>query len=168
RQGMSVTSVDGLYVENCEFSNTKGALPEAGVDIEPGAENYVLNKIYFKNCVARGNNGRGFQVILIKSGPNSRSVDITFDSCKAIGNDIGFSNRYFAEGSRGMVKMVNCTAESSRGPGFWEGSCAASGAAKEYRNCTAINNGVDLSRATVKKASGFGVSNLEKRHKKVL
>lgn len=168
RQGMSVTSVNGLYVENCEFSNTRGTLPEAGVDIEPSMPNYVLNKIYFKGCVAKGNNGRGFQVVLIKSGVNSNKVDITFEDCKAIGNDIGFSNRYFAEGSKGIVRMINCTAENSKGPGFWEGSCAASGAAKEYNNCTAINNGVDLRAATVKNASGFGISNFPKRQKKVL
>lgn len=168
RQGMSVISVDGLYVENCEFKNTNGTLPEAGVDIEPGMADYVLNKIHFKSCIASGNSGRGFQVVLIKSGSSSNSVDITFEDCKAIGNDIGFSNRYFAEGSRGVVRMINCIAEDSRGPGFWEGSCAASGAATEYTNCTAINNGADLSRATVKSASGFGISNFPKRKKKVL
>jgi len=168
RQGMSVTSVNGLYVEGCEFSNTSGTLPEAGVDIEPGAPNYVLEKIHFKSCLAKGNNGRGFQVILIKSGAKSNSVDITFEECNAIGNDIGFSNRYFVEGSKGQVRMINCIAENSKGPGFWEGSCAASGARKEYYNCTAINNGVDTRFATVKNTSGFGISNFPKRQKKIL
>jgi len=168
RQGMSVVSVDGLYVEDCRFLNTRGTLPEAGVDIEPGQPNYVLNKIHFKNCLAEGNNGRGFQVVLIKSGPKSNSIDIVFEDCKSIGNDIGFSNRYFAEGSKSVVRMINCIAENSRGPGFWEGSCAASGASKEYRNCSAINNGANLSLATVKKTSGFGISNFPKRQKKIL
>lgn len=168
RQGMSVISVDGLYVENCEFLDTQGALPEAGVDIEPGQPNYILNKIHFKNCVAKGNNGRGFQVVLIKSGAESNSVDITFENCRAIGNDIGFSNRYFAEGSRGVVRMINCISENSRGPGFWEGSCAASGAAKEYNNCIAINNGVNLRVATVQKSAGFGISNFLRHQKKIL
>lgn len=168
RQGISVISVDGLFVENSEFSHTNGTLPEAGVCIEPSMPNYKLKKIHFKNCKTIGNKGRGFQVVLIKSGAKSEAIDITFENCKADGNDIGFSNRYFADGSTGSVKMINCVAENSRGPGFWEGSCSANGASKYYINCIAINNGVDLASATVKRASGFGISNFPKYKKKHL
>lgn len=168
RQGMSVTSVDGLYVENCEFSNTKGTLPEAGVDIEPSMPDYVLNNIHFKSCIAKGNKGRGFQVVLIKVNEKSNSVDIKFEDCSAIGNDIGFSNRYFNEHSRGLVSFVNCTAKDSNGPGFWELSCSGNGALKQYKNCVALNNGSNIKLATVKSKSGFGISNLLGRSVKVL
>src|SRR5690606_28203737 len=124
--------------------------------------------IHFKDCVANHNNGRGFQVVLIKSGAKSNPVDITFENCTALGNDIGFSNRYFSERSRGLVRMIGCTAERSKGPGFWELSCSGIGAAKEYRNCTAVNNGNDVKSSTLKKRSGFGISNLASRKKKIL
>jgi len=44
RQGMSITSADGVLVKNSIFKNTNGTLPEAGIDMEPdGNAPYVKN-----------------------------------------------------------------------------------------------------------------------------
>lgn len=169
RQGLSVISARGLYVNQCEFAGTNGTLPEAGVDVEPSLPSDVLEEIHFKDCTAIGNKGRGFSVILIKIDASSRPVDITFQNCKAEGNNVGFSNRYFSEGTRGIVRFVDCVAEGSEEAGFWEGSCAASGAAKEYIRCIATNNHVGkITTDNLGQYAGFRISNFAKRKKKVL
>lgn len=41
RQGMSVTHASHITIEDCQFSNTQGVAPEAGIDLEPDAPQYV-------------------------------------------------------------------------------------------------------------------------------
>lgn len=166
RQGMSITSVQNFYAENCEFSNTSGTLPEAGVDIEPSQPSHILKKIKFVKCRANGNRGAGFLVALFKLNQHSSSIDISFEDCQANNNQVGFWNKYFSEGSKGLVSFVNCKSIGSKEYGFGEGSCSSSGAAKLYRNCVAENNNVgnqDFSRY-----SAFAISNLSKMKKKSL
>lgn len=63
RQGMSVTSADGLIVMNPVFSNTKSSDsatplpngPHAGIDIEPDSYKSKLNRIYIENISGSGN-----------------------------------------------------------------------------------------------------------------
>ncbi|MCC2600009.1 hypothetical protein [Sphingobacterium sp. FBM7-1] len=169
RQGLSITSAVNFYAENCEFSYTSGTLPEAGVDVEPGLPTAVLSKIRFKDCVAKGNKGRGFSVILIKNDASTDPVDITFENCRAIDNNVGFSNRYFSEESKGIVRFIDCISENSEEAGFWEGSCAASGAAKEYIRCIATNSHVGKTTTDrLGQYAAFRISNFDKRKKKVL
>lgn len=52
RQGLSITCADGVYVENCTFSNTGKTEfigPGCGLDIEPNKGQSVRN-VTFKNC----------------------------------------------------------------------------------------------------------------------
>jgi len=54
RQGMSVVNVETLTIRDSFFTNTAGALPEAGIDIEP--ENYSsVKNITIDNVVCTGN-----------------------------------------------------------------------------------------------------------------
>src|SRR5690606_10461801 len=45
RQGISIISAKDVIVQNCVFSNTKGASPESGLDIEPNRFDDVLENI---------------------------------------------------------------------------------------------------------------------------
>jgi len=60
RQGMSIISAQNVWVTNCTFSNTKGTLPEAGVDLEPNSEDERLVNINFDGCRFTKNNHSGF------------------------------------------------------------------------------------------------------------
>jgi hypothetical protein len=91
RQGMSVTSADGLFITNPGFWDTKSsdspallpAGPHAGIDIEPNSENSLLRNIKITNLTGGGNDGGLFYVFLgaISTAPGDRyHVDIDVSS----------------------------------------------------------------------------------------
>ena len=142
RQGLSVISVDGLIVENCRFSNTKGTAPQSGVDIEPNGQLDLLKNIRFTNCVADGNTGRGFLVTLLKPTASSEPIDIVFNACKTNGNSFGFSMNYGGDGAKavqGEIKLIDCLAQNEQYAGFSDLSFSADSAKRSYIRCKAIN-----------------------------
>jgi hypothetical protein len=142
RQGLSVISVDGLTVENCRFSNTKGTAPQSGVDIEPNGQLDLLKNIRFIQCVADGNIGRGFLVTLLKPTAASEPIDIVFDKCKTKGNSFGYSMNYGGDAAKavqGEIKLIDCIAESEQYGGFSDLSFSADSAKRSYIRCRAIN-----------------------------
>lgn len=62
RQGISVISVDKLRLDNCVFKNTRGTLPQAGIDLEPSNSRGVLSDIVISNCISENNAGQSFVV----------------------------------------------------------------------------------------------------------
>lgn len=54
RQGMSITSANGVLIKNCEISNVSGTLPEFAIDVEPNenesVDNVVVNNVVVTNC----------------------------------------------------------------------------------------------------------------------
>lgn len=142
RQGLSVISVDGLLVEGCRFTNTKGTAPQSGVDIEPNSPIELLKNIKFINCVAEGNTGRGFLVTLLKPTATSERVDIVFQNCRTKANSFGYSVNYGGDGIKGVqgeVKLIDCTADSEQYAGFSDLSCSADSIRRAYVRCKAIN-----------------------------
>lgn len=55
RQGVSVTSADGVIISNCDISNIAGSPPQYAIDIEPNENEYVNNividHVTCKDCV---------------------------------------------------------------------------------------------------------------------
>ena len=86
RQGISVISVDGLTVRNCVFKNTRGALPECGIDIEPHASSCQIRNVLIEKCSFEDNNCHGIAMNLSGLSDKSRDVSITFRDCTATGN----------------------------------------------------------------------------------
>lgn len=64
RQGMSIISAHNVFVKNCEFTETNGTLPEAGLDIEPNTPKDRIVKINFENCSFTNNNHSGILLSL--------------------------------------------------------------------------------------------------------
>lgn len=142
RQGLSVISVDGLLVEGCRFTNTKGTSPQSGVDIEPNSAVELLKNIKFIDCLAEGNTGRGFLVTLLRPTAASERVDIVFQNCRTKGNSFGYSVNYGGDGIKGVqgeVKLIDCTADSDQYAGFSDLSCSADSVRRTYVRCKAIN-----------------------------
>ncbi|MFK7694853.1 right-handed parallel beta-helix repeat-containing protein [Paenibacillus sp. HJGM_3] len=142
RQGMSIISVDGLLVEGCRFTNTKGTAPQSGVDIEPNSAVELIRGIRFVNCAAEGNTGRGFLVTLLKPTATSERVDITFENCRTKANSFGYSVNYGGDGTKGVqgeVKLIDCIAENEQYAGFSDLSCSADSVRRLYVRCRAIN-----------------------------
>ena len=55
RQGTSPCSYYSLYFKNCQFTNTRGGPPTAGVDVEPWDDYLCTANIYFFDCTFRNN-----------------------------------------------------------------------------------------------------------------
>jgi hypothetical protein len=81
RQGISVITVQNLLVEHCEFKNTKGTLPEAGLDLEPDLATERLVNVEFRKCSFTNNDGRGIQLSLLNLRSTSQPVSIVFNDC---------------------------------------------------------------------------------------
>lgn len=58
RQGLSITSADGVLVTNSKFNGTSGTPPASGIDLEPNKGENVSN-VTIQNCEARDNQGSG-------------------------------------------------------------------------------------------------------------
>lgn len=54
RQGISVTSADGIYIYNCSISKVNGTAPQYGIDIEPNqgetVDNIIIENVEIYNC----------------------------------------------------------------------------------------------------------------------
>lgn len=54
RQGISITSADGVTIEDCKIKNVSGTNPQAAIDIEPNrneiVDNIIVRNIYCENC----------------------------------------------------------------------------------------------------------------------
>ncbi|MCX7513932.1 right-handed parallel beta-helix repeat-containing protein [Frateuria hangzhouensis] len=61
RQGLSITPARHVYVVNSTFSNTRGTLPEAGIDIEPQNEG-TTRWVRLENNTFKGNHGNGIEL----------------------------------------------------------------------------------------------------------
>ncbi len=63
RQGLSVTSADGITINNSVFMNTNGALPMDGIDLEPNKGETVMN-VQILNSKFLNNKGSGIESVV--------------------------------------------------------------------------------------------------------
>jgi hypothetical protein len=81
RQGMSIISAQNVWVNNSVFKDTKGTLPEAGLDLEPDDPKDRMININFENCRFINNNHAGIVLGLNKLNSESLPVSISFKNC---------------------------------------------------------------------------------------
>lgn len=80
RQGISVLACLGeCLIEDCVMSMTKGASPQAGIDIEP--ENGDVVEITVRRCQSIGNRGSAYLVSLLNTKPTDAPSSVIFESC---------------------------------------------------------------------------------------
>lgn len=72
RQGLSIGYVNDVKIYDSEFSNSAGATPQCGVDIEPENGN-IAYKVLFENCLVRGNARYGMLLYKGSQGVTIRS-----------------------------------------------------------------------------------------------
>jgi len=64
RNGISVTSVNGLVLSSPYCGHSNGTLPQDGIDIEPNDNGDEVNNIFIANPKTESNAGEGIQVCL--------------------------------------------------------------------------------------------------------
>lgn len=128
RQGLSVTRVDGLCVDNSDFSYTSGTSPGAGIDIEPNdliddeGTLYITEclNISISNCRFEGNEGYG--VVMGNSACNQDNVADAINNI-SISKCIFQNNKLYISGGTNInvnsLEMQNSPIEI-RAPGYTE------------------------------------------------
>jgi hypothetical protein len=116
RQGMSVISVDGLLIENCEFSDTNGIPPSAGIDFEPNLTNGRLSRISLINVKTANNDGGGVLIDLLNytSDPTiANNISITSINHQDEGSVNGLIITRCLNTSSGAIRFVNSVYRNS-------------------------------------------------------
>lgn len=96
RQGCSITSGRHVRVVDCEFTNTNGTSPSAGIDVEPNSSADVLEDIKLIRCRCVENDGAGVVVFLASWNATSNYAPIEITSLYTESNgriDIGGRRR---------------------------------------------------------------------------
>jgi hypothetical protein len=81
RQGLSICSVENMTVTHCQFSETKGTLPESGIDIEPFETYQRIVNLTIDHCVFTKNDWAGLAVALVYLDSTSLPVSIKIQDC---------------------------------------------------------------------------------------
>ena len=153
RQGMSIFNVKNLLVENCVFSNTSGTAPQSGIDIEPDSAKEQIENVVFRNCVAYGNVGNGFETALHQLKGSSVPVSITYENCRSWGNargDATINCRSDSDGGvGGVVRYVNCVFGPSRSRCCSFSNLPDSAVDVEMRGCVLYGNSGETARPVV-------------------
>ncbi len=122
RQGLSVTSVDGLVVRSSIFKNTRGTEPECGIDIEPN-NSQIVNHVLITGCTLTNNAGSGFQCGFNSSYTTPRVLNTVFDSNTVAGNGVdpvsgGYRQGVKVSHSIGNVSITNNKISGTLGQGI--------------------------------------------------
>ena len=77
RQGISITSANGVRINNCIITDVKGTAPEYAIDVEPNrgdcVENVFIKKVYVTNCQGG--------ILVMGKAPESKTKNIVISNC---------------------------------------------------------------------------------------
>jgi hypothetical protein len=119
RNGISVISVDGLYANNCTFSNTNGTDPQCGIDIEPNNDACYARNIVFNGCKLDSNAKAGFTCnFMLCTNSYTKDISISFNNCSANGNESGFEVSRLIYPYSGSINFTDCVITNSSYNGF--------------------------------------------------
>jgi hypothetical protein len=145
RNGMSVISAQNLLVSNSHFTNSNGANPQSGIDLEPNVTTNRLVNINIENSTSSNNkNGVGFIVSPHNLNNTSQPISITFSNDTDTNSKYGFQaygTAMLAKPVAGTVKVVNFTSNSSSLYGTTITDWSSTGANLTFSNLKIINSG---------------------------
>lgn len=118
RQGLSIGSVIGCYVERCLMGETSGVKPRSGIDIEAGNKIEPLQDITIQSSILYSNDGSGMVASPTAHDANSPIIDILIKDVLSLGNHHAFYvNLDPSHGNppptAGQIQFEGCTATSS-------------------------------------------------------
>jgi hypothetical protein len=149
RQGISVITVDGLLIERTVLSNTYGTNPKAGIDFEPNSAHQKLKRIVLRDCLSKGNHGKGYEFYMAQFSGKTEPVDVVIENCRSIDNrrgGISFAMGRIDPGRtvpQGKITVRNCSFESSPSSGISFSNKTIDSPYVILENCTVINSPLD-------------------------
>jgi len=146
RQGISVISVDGLLIEDCTLSNTKGAPPEAGIDFEPNVPEDRLVNCVMRRCRAFGNVGSGYELFAQQMTSKTKDLSILIEDCTSESNRQEVAAQCGAASKedfvQGEIRFRGCSFGTSRGSekAKFQVTDSARGFAVVFEKCAGAEN----------------------------
>ncbi|MFA7188450.1 MAG: right-handed parallel beta-helix repeat-containing protein [Sphaerochaetaceae bacterium] len=119
RQGMSVISVDGLYVEGTDISDIAGTPPAAGIDFEPNNSECLLDNITLVNVKTR-NTASGIIIDLnhFGDGVKVKTCNIRAIGYSDEGSDVGITLTRCLHATRGVIEFDSPVVKNNLGNGI--------------------------------------------------
>lgn len=128
RNGISVTSVDNLLIQDILIANTKGTNPQTGIDIEPNNSNNEINNIKITNVITYNNFNNGMLIHLDKlPGKVQKEVKIKVKDFRDIDSRraVKVSGTYKGDKTKnrklkGEILFENLNANGSKTPSLFD------------------------------------------------
>ena len=140
RQGMSIINANGLTVRKCRFNDTKGALPECGIDFEPGHDIFNIENVTIEDCEFKNNACAGLAINLSGFWAKNRPVSIVIRNCRMHHNRTHGFWSTFTRGVKPPVKgtflMENCELFANGGGPVQIENVCEDAIRMTFRNCT--------------------------------
>ncbi|WP_286713805.1 right-handed parallel beta-helix repeat-containing protein [Acinetobacter sp. UBA2581] len=114
RQGLTIISVDTLNVRNLKATNTSGAKPSGGIDIEPNNGTGVIRNISLENIVTSNNAGPGIQIGLSRYDNTKKPVSIKINNHTDIGSQYGLLLGAISAVPSGKIEMKSINYSKSK------------------------------------------------------
>lgn len=92
RNGITVTSCQGLVVKDCEIYNITGALPMAGIDIEGEFEGAVNKDIFIEGCSIHDNGHQSIAASLVCNNVNIKNCNLDLFTMSDDATDVVISD----------------------------------------------------------------------------
>ena len=145
RQGVSIISARHLLMERVIMRDTKGTLPEAGIDFEPNEPDDVLVDIVLRDCHTVNNNGAGYDFMLPHMEYCKEPISIRLENCSSYGDE-EYGVRYMIgqwaidhPRNDGTVVFENCTFERTGNSALQLSRRSNSCGAMEFHHCRMID-----------------------------
>jgi hypothetical protein len=119
RNGIGVTDVNGLAIEDCNLRNTSGHKPQAGIDLEPSYNHGKLTNIVVRNTTIHDNKTGGIDIYLNafvsdESVPNLPDVNILLENIDIAGSERGLHISGICDsGPDGSITCRNISVEDT-------------------------------------------------------
>jgi hypothetical protein len=144
RQGFSLISGKNITIDGCQFNNTSGTAPSAGIDVEPNDSSDVIQNVVIKNSSASGNAGNGFMISFWGTSPSNAPVSLTVSNFNTSNNKL---NGFFAEnehdngtgGPSGTLLIQNSTSTNDGGFGAVASYYDTPGPMLTFQNMKIVN-----------------------------
>ena len=107
RQGLSIVSARRVLIEHSTFSNTKGTLPQAGIDFEPNKPDEYLEDIVVRDSLFFRNRGAGIQFFLWNMTEDSPPISVRIENSELRGNLVDFYVARAGGTPTGRIEVVD-------------------------------------------------------------
>ena len=140
RQGTSVISADDVVIRNCTFAYTGGALPECGMDIEPGHARFNVGRVQIENCLFCSNNCSGVAINVSGLKSTNKAMDVTYRNCRMFDNALRGTWLVLARGTwapvKGNLRFENCVFSGNGGGPLQVNNLGSDALHVSFKDCT--------------------------------